>query len=183
MNSLINTKELCKQIRVSGSVIWTMEEKQHFISNRHFLVRFDELPREVTIALFSVFCKLPEVGQTFTAFRGSVNDKAESIKYDNIYQPNKQDVEGSKTAFLRDMGRKALASVIKFPTHVSLVDERYMKLAGDSEMVKTTGKSPHAPLYLANNDLLVLPIRVQGDSDLIDGLIAEEGDLAAEIRS
>lgn len=161
MQTKINVKELCKKIqygRTRGGMIWSREANRHFITNRHWLVRFDELPREVTIALFSVFCKIPEVGQTLNVFAGEETN-AKPIKYDGIYQPDKQDTAGEVTPFMKDIGRKSLARVIKFPQHFALVDEEYFKLAEDDSDIRTQGSNPHSTIYLAGGDLLILPIR------------------------
>ncbi|WP_274362723.1 hypothetical protein [Paenibacillus thermotolerans] len=162
MKTKINIKELCKRIRYGrtrGGMVWSREDNRHFITNRHWLVRFDELPREVKIELFSVFCKIPEVGQTLNIFAGQESE-TKPVKYDNIYQPDKQDAIGEVTPFMKEIGEKHFARVLKFPEHFAFNDEDYFKLAeGDSD-IKTQGNSPLKPVYLAGGDLLVLPIRV-----------------------
>ncbi len=176
MNSLINTKELCKQLRVDGKhgmVIWTREANEHFISNRHYAVRFHELPRDVMITLFSIFCRLAEVGETLHSHSGRVIDVQKPVDFSKVYCPEKASVTGSKTPYTRDMGRKLFTAVIKFSSHVSYVDEKYIKLANETETIKTTD-SPHAPLYLANDDLMVLPYRTTNPSDFIISLIESE---------
>lgn len=172
----INTKELCKQLRFdskNGAVIWTREADRHFISNRHYAVRFEELPKEVLIALFSIFCRLAEAGETLFSQGGRVVDQPKPANFSKIYLPDKADVVGSKTPYIRKMGKKLNAAVIKFSNRVSLVDEKYIKLADEADVVKSTD-SVYAPMYLANDDLMVLPYRTTENQDFILELIESE---------
>jgi hypothetical protein len=172
MNPLINTKELCKKIKTSKMVIWSREDKQHFITNRHFLVRFDELPRDVLVAMFSVFCKTAKVGQTLSMQFGKelVNDK--SINAKGVYKPDLQTIEGEQTVFLRVMDKKSkrYASVIKFTDRVEYLDCEYTALVNEGSLIKS---SPgfNQPIYMANDDLLILPFRVQADNTFINELL------------
>jgi hypothetical protein len=183
MNSLINTKELCKRIKSSGTVIWIREETQHFITNRHFLIRFDELPRDVMIALFSVFCKIPEIRQTLTSHHGGevINDKPVNVK--GFYKPEEQTVEGVRTAYRRvlDEKRKLHATVIKFPDRVAYLDCDYTALVYDGGSIKSMSDH-NQPVYMANGDLIILPYRMQEDDTFINELLSE-GDPSAEDRS
>jgi len=169
MENKINIKELCKRIRAgskSGAIIWSREENRHFISNRHWLVKFDELPREVTIALFSVFCKIPNVGQSFTAQAGVEHEQSSPINFNKIYEPDNQMIIGRATPFIKDLGNKLCARVVSFPDHYSIVNEDYMKLAVDSSEIRTSEKNHNMPVYLAEGDLLILPYREQDRGDI-----------------
>jgi hypothetical protein len=176
LKQLINTKELCKQIRYcnSGFLIWTKEKDQNFITNRHFLVRFDEVPREVLAALFSVFYKLPEVGETMVSHFGSIQDDPKPINYNGIYQPDKQDTEGTITPFMRDMGRKHLTRFIKFPKNHAYVSESYAKLSAEFESPVKSSTQPNSPIYFADGDLLILPYRITENSKDVIDLLGDE---------
>ena len=161
MKTKINTNELCKMVRYArsrGRLFWTREERQHFISNGHWLVRFDEVPRDVLVSLFGVFCKIPEVGQTLVTQSGQ-EVESKPIDFSKIYQPDKQSVFGEVTPFLKDIGQNQLCRIIKFPEHHVIVDENYFKMAIDYSNPKTQGKGSHYPIYLAGDDLMILPLR------------------------
>jgi hypothetical protein len=164
----INTKELCKLIKLNskrGAVIWSREADRHFVTNRHYMAHFKELPNDVLAALFGVFYQVAEVGQTFTSLGGYTDNYAKPINYDEIYRPDEQGLLGIHTDYLRDIGDKRTARVIKFPERNSLVDSDYLKLADGELFPRTTGSIPHSPVYFADGNLLILPYRVS-DEDM-----------------
>ena len=172
----INIKELCKQLRADGkhgAVLWTREESKHYLSNRHYAVRFNELPKEVLITLFSIFCKVAEVGETLFSQGGFVVEQPKPVDFSKFYCPEKANINGEKTPYIRDFGDKKFAAVIKFPNRVSFVDEKYMKLAADVKELKGTD-SAFTPLYLADDDLMVLPYRTTDNPNFIIDLIETE---------
>lgn len=168
MNNGLNLKEISKQIKASGksgSLIWSREEKQHFITNRHFLLRVEEVPSEVLIALFSIFLKVPEKGETLTCYAGKIQDteKQKPISFEKIYIPEKQNEQGEFAPFIKDLGNKLQARVIQFPGHFAYVNEQYMKMTNDTEPVSTNG--PMTPIYFADRNLILLPYRVHETKD------------------
>jgi hypothetical protein len=174
----INTKELCKQIRYSakrGSLIWTKEEKQDFITNRHFLVRFEDIPNEVLASLFSVFFKLPIVGETLYAQFGDITKPVKPVNIGGVFRTDEQNVIGNVTEYVRDSGNKITSRVIKFPTHYSFINSEYMKLVEFDDLSPiTSGNSSAAPVYFADKNLILLPYRFSGKEILIEDLLGAE---------
>lgn len=168
MNKGLNLKEISKQIKASGksgSLIWSREQEQHFITNRHFLLRVDEVPSEVLIALFSVFLKVPEKGETLNCYAGKIqdNEKQKPISFEKIYTPDKQTEKGEVTPFIKELGEKMQARVIQFPGHFTYINEQFMKMTNDKEPVSTKG--PMTPIYFADRNLILLPYRVHETKD------------------
>jgi hypothetical protein len=162
----INTKELCKLIKLNskrGAVIWSREADRHFVTNRHHMAHFKELPNDVLAVLFGVFYKIAEVGQTLTSIGGYVESDPKPIKYDGIYQPDEQDLLGVHTDYLRDIGDKRTARVIMFPERKLLVDSEYLKLSAGELFPRTAGNLPNSPVYFADGNLLILPYRISND--------------------
>jgi hypothetical protein len=183
LKQLINTKELCKQIRYYGnrnSLIWSREESQHFITNRHFLVRFEEMPNDVLAALFGVFYKLLGIGETVQVQHGTIIDVVKPIDYSKIYQPERPDIEGEFTPFIREFGTKQFGRVIKFPSHYSLINLDYMKLSAADENPKTKDNTPLVPVYLADGNLIVLPYRTTDGNKVIDDLLGAENQIGKD---
>ncbi|MDG0053033.1 hypothetical protein MMB75_05020 [Paenibacillus sp. P2(2022)] len=167
MNKELNTKEICKQIKSSGNngcIIWSRETNQHFVSNRHFLIRFDELPKDVLVSLFSIFFKLPEVGQTLQSVYGEVDEKGTPLNVASIYKPEQQSIEGEVTKYLKEFDEKLLLRVIKFPGHESYINEKYMKMTKDKNP-KVEKNIATVPVYFANGDLILLPVRDTSKED------------------
>jgi hypothetical protein len=179
----INTKELCKQIKASGNrgfLIWGKEENQNFITNRHFLVRFEVLPNDVLAALFSVFYKLPNVGETLQAQFGEIINSGKSIDFRGIYHPEQQSVKGFITQYVRDIDKKITARLIKFPNHYSFVNSDFMNLLEidktEDLSPSTSGDNSHLPIYFANKNLILLPYRFSDGKILIEDLLGAELD-------
>jgi hypothetical protein len=176
MEKLINSKELCKQIKFYGKhgfMIWAREEKQHFITNRHFLVRYEELPREVLAALFGVFYKIPAEGETINAHFGEVAETQSPIDFTKIYLPDKQNIVGEVTPFTRENENKYRMRVLRFNKRFAYVNENYIKMAADQSN-PTSVDNPLQPVYLAGGNILILPYRYTDDTNLIDDLLGDE---------
>ncbi|MNC15677.1 hypothetical protein D3C75_635010 [compost metagenome] len=157
----LNLKEIAKQIKASGksgSVIWSREENQHFISNRHFLLRVEEVPSELLIALFTIFLKVPALGETLNCNFGQIQDNQKPLNFDKIYNPDKQSQKGTVTPFIKESGEKLQMRVIQFPDHFSYINEQFMRMTSDKYPISTS--SPMMPVYFAENNLVLLPYRV-----------------------
>ncbi|WP_409346798.1 hypothetical protein [Paenibacillus sp. MBLB4367] len=174
MKQLINIKELCKRIKHDGKygrMFWAKEERGHFIISGHYLVRFDELPRDVLVTLFGIFLRLPEMGKTLGFMRGDVISNIETVDYKKIYQPEKQRVKGEVTSLIHDAGDKRIYRVVKFPDRFSFINEDYQKLLVDGHRAAVNGDAPFSPLYFANNDLMIMPMRMTSDNQDISDLL------------
>jgi hypothetical protein len=156
-------------------MIWTREKKQNFITNRHFLVRFEEIPNEVLASLFSVFFKLPIVGETLQTQFGEIIESKKPVNIGGVFHPDEQNVTGNVTEYVRDSGKKFTSRVIKFPNHYSFISSEYMKLVEFDDLSPTTsGASPAAPVYFADKNLILLPYRFTNDKILIEDLLGSE---------
>ncbi|MCL6605525.1 MAG: hypothetical protein K6T94_21885 [Paenibacillus sp.] len=175
MSNGLNLKEISKQIKSSGksgSVIWAREEKQNFISNRHFLLRVDLVPSDILVALFTVFLKVPAVGETLICSFGKVQDQGNKkpITFTTIYNPEKQTDKGKVTSFIKESGEKLQMRIIQFSEHFTYVNEQLMKMTTDKEPMSIGG--PMMPVYFAEGNLLLLPYKVSTPEDnVLSGLI------------
>ncbi|MGG6309830.1 hypothetical protein [Paenibacillus macerans] len=174
----LNHKEIAKQIKASGKhgyLIWSRQKKQHFISNRHFLLNVEEVPSEILISLFAIFLKIPAVGETLVCNFGRVQDEESQkpIKFDQIYMPDKQSIKGQVTPFIKDYGDKISMRIIKFPDRFTYINEQYMKMTSDREPISTD--IAMAPVYFADNSLILLPYRINDkpEESILTGLIGE----------
>ncbi|MEC0140449.1 hypothetical protein P4H94_26765 [Paenibacillus macerans] len=173
MSDGLNLKEISKRIKESGkhgSIIWSRQKERHFVSNRHFLLKVEEVPSDILISLFSVFLKVPIVGETLICNLGKI-EEPENIKpidFDKIYNPEKQCVNGQVTPFLKETDKKLKMRVIHFPDCFKFINEQYMKMTTEKDAKSTT--DPVAPVYFANDQLMLLPFRlisVPGDSAVL----------------
>lgn len=159
--SLINTKALCKQIKEDakkGTVIWAREKERHFISNRHYLVRFTELPEDVSNTLLGIFGGEPEIGKMFMFQYGTKLEPKETINFKSIYRPQDAKLTGSVTTFMKELSKKWTGRIVNFSLEYVCIDEKYYALALDDK-AKTISNENFQTVYLADNDLLVMVIK------------------------
>jgi hypothetical protein len=171
----INTKELCKKIKRAGyrSLIWQVADGAHYVSNRQWVVRFRELPREVLISLFAVFAEIPGEGQTLAITGGTLRQNA---KYDfkPIFAGISLASSAQVTPFLRIFDTKLRMRAIRLQSGTAYINEDYMTILSDFEGAQGTGVM--APVFFCGGDVVLMPFRVSGpdESDaLLDTLFAE----------
>jgi len=174
MKSLINTKTLCKQLKKDRSIIWKREGSTHYITNRMYMVRFEELPADVMTTLFGRFLQIPDDGETLHSINGEVSVPKNGLNFTSVYQPGNAVIEGRVTSYIKNLD-KSQARVIKFNDRFAVVNDEYFKLSEEKNQVFITSDSLMAPMYFANKQLLILPFRIAEESDPIDEIIQNFG--------
>lgn len=159
--SKINTKELCKQIKsAKRNLIWSVKNDIHYISNRHWMVRYKELPRDVLITLFGVFAEIPQNGDTFTAGHSGIH-KDGNVNCEQTYKDIEQRSlsKGFVTNFLKTKGKDLVLRVINFQTSFAMVDDSYIRLVEDFSGSEVKGGGVFHPMLCCDGDLILLPVR------------------------
>ncbi len=160
---MINEKELCKQIKKSAKIglIWTIQEGMNYITNRHWAVRYREVPRDVLVALFSVFAQLPEEGQTLNFTFGQTVETNVNVK--RVFdESNDNDVKGKVTSYLSDSYGPYMVRIINSDKGFIYIKDDYMKMVGDEEPLC---KGINTPVSFCDNNFIILPVRVSNNND------------------
>jgi hypothetical protein len=132
------------------------------------------LPKDVLVALFGVFYKLPDIGETMHSHIGHIVENAKPIDFSNIYRPEQQELVGEVSPFIREMGPKYFERVLKFQNHYVELNEEYVKMATDQSLPRKKSDSQHEPVYFAEGSLMLLPIRHVKDTKVIDDLLGAD---------
>lgn len=160
----INLKEVCRQIKLSGkrSLIWSRQEGFHYITNRHWLIRFadDQLPREVLVVLFSVFAMIPENGKTYMTHLEAVNEQ-KPPGFNSIYSQLETAKPGKITPFSKDLTEKWRMRIIQFGSEFIFLDEEYARMVDQDEVASCAGKL--SPVFFLDGAVVILPYRNTGD--------------------
>jgi len=159
----INIKELSKQIKKWSRryLIWTLEDGIHYVSDRHVAFRFNELPKEVLISLFSVFVRQPSEGRSLVMTPVGDEEKT-AISMKSVFRDSEQfAIDGVVTKVVVNYEDYA-HRVIQAGDYLVRVDEMYMKMA-NGEQVLCKGR--HNPVLLCDGQMLLLPIRISKDLD------------------
>lgn len=161
----INTKELCKNIKHASKncLFWTLESGIHYITNRHWAVKYEELPRDVLIVLFSIFAKFPTEGTTLERASGGERER-ELVSLVKIFDGTSQNtVTGSITNIILEWD-KGEYRVIKTASEIIKLNNDYMSMVvKDDEPVKCGNK--FQPVSFSNNQFILLPIRNDNKSN------------------
>jgi hypothetical protein len=163
----INLKELNKQIKKSGTLIWTLEKGIHYITNRYWAVKFAELPREVLVQLFSIFIAVPEEGRSLVMTHfGDIENKP-AVNIEKIIADAVQGAKtGEVTPFLKEVDSKLRMRVMKFDGFISYVNESYTKIIKNLDDSKPIGRATHMPISFNDNTLIILPFRISNGQDI-----------------
>lgn len=174
----INIKELCKQIKKSHCVIWTLENGIHYITNRHWMIKFAELPREVLIQLFSIFTEIPSEGESLICQRDSI-DRKPAVRCEFIFEEAmKGPKPGEITEFVKVKDPKLQIRVLNFGTFFCYTNEDYMKILRDFEESKPFGSGVYRPISFNDNTFVILPYRVsndKADTEMLSELLEDIG--------
>lgn len=154
----INTKKLCQLIKREArrSLFWSKTEEGYTVTDRHFMVKFTEIPRDVMSTLLGIFLRTPEVGQSLQIWRGEIQDDCSLVSHKNIPKYEDANVDGKVTTYSKDLGGTK-AKILQIGDSFYLVNEKYIALSTGTN-VKSFG-SEYSPIYLADGALLVLPYR------------------------
>lgn len=161
----VNTKALCKLIKQGATqmLIWSKTDEGYTVTDRHFMVRFKDVPRDVMSTLLGIFLQTPGEGQSLKIMYGKVQDDCSLVSHKTIPKYEDASVDGKVTTYSKDLaGTKAKA--LQFGDSFSLVNEKYIALSTGTD-AKSFG-SPYSPIYLEDGAVLVLPYR-HTSSDLL----------------
>lgn len=170
----VNIKELCKRIKKDSRrrLIWTLEKDVHYVSNGHWAVRFDNLPRDVLISLFSVFAKIPSEGFSMVTTRWDVEERP-AVSMTKVFRDcESYKSDGTVTNIIIDYG-KEVYRVIKADEYLIKINNEYMSLAEPgSKPVKCSGRM--LPVSFGDNQLIIIPVRNENakEDETIKGLLA-----------
>lgn len=164
----MNISEICKQLKIDGKIhlIWSREDGRDFISNRHYLFRFDELPRQVLVTLFSIYYRIPHIGETIVFQCGQ--EVKSKINFGKLYEPDKQCECGSITNFIYEFDKKLSLRVVKIGQSFRYINNAYIRMAS-SESKVVSNSEIHSPIYLRHDlgDLMILPYRTTPEEEVI----------------
>lgn len=167
----INLKELCKQIKKSNNMIWALIDGVHYITNRHWAVKYESLPREILIELFAVFAEIPEAGAAIQMRRGWEVSRA-NVDIKKVFDDLSAVVQkqGEVTPYLK-LSDKDSMRVIKIGDEPIYVNNDYMKIIKDVVISNPTSAGKYQPIAFNENTLILLPYRMTNSKD--DETIAE----------
>lgn len=157
----INIKELCKQIKKSRIIIWTLDKGVHYITNRCWMIKYNELPRDVLVQLFGIFLGIPEEGQSFVKNRNFENETKPALNCENIFVDALKDSRAGKvTLFVKHVDSNINIRVVTFGDFISFFDEEYMKMIKDFEQSHPISGGSYRPTSFNDNTFVILPYRV-----------------------
>jgi len=170
----LNVKGLCKQIKASkNNLIWSLKDGIHVITNRHWMITFEEIPKEVLVTLFSLFVKMPEEGTALQAshFNREVSELI-AVDVDKIRETAKNGTISTLTNLFSRSG-DLVTRIFKTSEGFLYVKADYMHAIneyGDVGEILSSGK--HSPVLFKNINYLILPYR--REHNLLEECLIEE---------
>lgn len=175
----MNISEICKRLKAEakGNLIWSRQEGKDFITNKHFLLKFDELPRQILVTLFGIYYRLPAVGETI-ALQCGAEINASKVDFSKVYSPDKQTEKGYVTNYIYEMDEKLSLRAIKVEDRHIYVNNVYVKMASSNCKVESS-KGMQPPIYLKHElgDLIILPYRFSAEEGVLlelEGIINDQ---------
>jgi hypothetical protein len=141
-------------------MLWSFENGQYAISNRHWVIRFTEIPEEVLKTLFMIFGQLPEDGTCLKFYFDKVLSDPKVPDFQTIYKGAERGTPGIKTPIIKESG-DLLLRVFKNAETLYFVSERNLKTINHNDYegeILTSG--PQSPILYKDLDYIVLPVRV-----------------------
>ena len=173
----LNTKGLCKMIQESKHrIIWFKTEGVYYITNRSWAIKFDVIPRDVLVKLFSITAAVPEEGQSLV-MASYLDEPLVQVppNMKEIYETALRGIPAKRTDFLKSSD-KLLMRIFKTANEKIFVDEKYLQAVDmqnyDGEII---GSGRMSPIIFKNLNFLILPYRITNveDSSFIEELINE----------
>ncbi|SYX84643.1 hypothetical protein [Paenibacillus alvei] len=154
----INTKKLCQLLKYAASrtLIWSKTEDGYSVTDRCFMVKFAEVPRDVMSVLLGIFLRMPEKGQSLKIMNGEMRDDYSPLNHKGLAKYEDANVEGHVTPYLKDIDC-VKARVLQIGDRFALVNDRFMGLTTDN--VVRGFESPFTPVFLSGGAIIVLPFR------------------------
>jgi hypothetical protein len=167
-NNGLNIKGLIKQIKADKhQMIWSLNNGTHTITNRHWLIKFDALPREVLVTLLSIFGEFPEDGSLLQNVGYSDTPLRNVALTEERWKPVGEGKPVKYTRYLHDFGSGYLR-VFKADDQFTFVKEEYLQAVDQNfgrENIKCNGT--YQPIFFADLNYLVLPMRMTKVDDLL----------------
>lgn len=159
----VNTEALCTLLKQAETVVWSLKDGVHTISDLHVIVKFREIPRELKAVMLSIFLQDIEDGESLCYRDGGVN----SIITGEIPCFMEANVTGQVTKYLKecspwDRDEKLLTRVIQLGDRYVLVQEKYVQLTTDRNVVGF--KEDDSLIFLGDGAISIFPFRVFGGS-------------------
>lgn len=156
----VNTEALCTLLKQAETVVWSLKDGAHIISDRHVIVRFDEMPREIKSAMMSIFLKDIEDGESLCYRDGGVN----SVKIGEIPCFKEANVVGQATRYLKECefpnGDTLLSRVVQLGDKYILIQDKYMKLVMERDVAGF--QENNKPIFLADGEIIIFPLKEHG---------------------
>lgn len=162
---MINIKGLCKQIKADKTgVVWSIKDGKHLITNRQWLVEFEQLPKDVEKLLFSILGEFPQEGEhvRYENFSGGTF-RGEAIKYSEIIDAVKRGRTTCKTDFIYNGNPKT--RIFREGDNFIYVDENFLLAVEDYEG-EILNQSTMGPVYFKDANYIALPVRMTRNLDL-----------------
>ncbi|MGG3307358.1 hypothetical protein ABER23_08015 [Paenibacillus lautus] len=167
-NNGLNIKGLCKQIKSEKRhIIWSLSKGTHTITNRHWLIKFDALPREVLVTLLAIFGEFPEEGMLLNNVGYSDTPLKHTALRDESWKPVGDEKPATLTSYLHDAGDSGYLRVFKSEDQFTFVREEYLQAVDQNfgrENIKFYGI--FQPIFFADMNYVVLPMRMPKVNDL-----------------
>lgn len=163
----LNIKGLCKQIKESKwSIIWSLKDGKHMITNRQWMIVLDALPKDVSITLFSIFAEMPAEGQSLQNNR-FIREHSHQVALDveKIFEEAKGGSEAKDTGFIYSIG-ESNTKVFKSSNAFAYVNEKFLAAVdADSYRGRVLLSGRMSPLYYEDINYIALPYRVSNDPE------------------
>lgn len=174
----LNTKGLCKMIQESKHrIIWFKEDGVYYITNRSWAIKFDIVPRDVLIKLFSITAAVPEEGQALV-MASYLDEPLVQVppNMKDIFDTALKGVPAQRTSFIKS-DEKLLMRIFKTDKEKMFIDEKYLQLVDfKSYEGEIIGSGRMSPIIFKEMNYLVLPYRLTNDAadhSVIEELIKE----------
>ncbi|MFS8215589.1 hypothetical protein [Paenibacillus polymyxa] len=167
-NNGINIKGLCKQIKDDKKkIIWSLKDGVHSITNRNWMISFEEVPREVRLVLLSIFGGFPEEGYLLQKTPFS-DEPQRSVAVEPISLNREMAKQAIRTDFLHTSSGLDNLRVFKAGEGFVYIKERFLQ-AIDPNFGFTNMNSfgEMAPMVFEDLNYIVLPVRIGKEKDLL----------------
>lgn len=162
---MINVKGLCKQIKADKrGIVWSLKNGKHLITNRQWLVEFDQLPKDIEKLLFSILGEFPQEGEhiRYEVFSGAIL-RDEAIKYSEIIDTANKGKVTYKTDLMHDGNPRT--RIFREGDNLIYVNENFL-LAVEDYKGEILNNSTMGPVYFKDANYIALPVRMTKNLDL-----------------
>lgn len=168
----IHIPKLVQQIKkaTKTKLIWQHTAEAEYITNGHWLVKVESTAgTKVRSALFEVFGREAQIGQSLYISYGSKSDKGPSCE--RMHNVSNAKFFGRLTpVVILGEGKEPSQRLVVIGEHLLAINNEYAEMIADET---AAGTGPRDPIYFGQNgELLILPIHLEeGWRDKLDSLI------------